>query len=442
MRRTLIGGGLVLLLVNSLTVRAGQADERLPLDAPDVVGYAETFGVPVETAADVIQFQDDVTLVLDSIVGEHPGVYGDARFVNGSDYGVEVGLNDVHSAVADAVLDQMAAVGVDVSRVSVVEITMSRAEYLAASKSLHETLTGDVGEVGRVAFDSFSGVFTVLVPTEDLIAATQQAVAGLPFEVVVELDAEPPEPVACDPPVIGWLEGGRLLRMHSQSNTYECGGNAWDNCTTGFSVTRGGWQGVLTAGHCGRGFDNWSTSYWSTIMYADGITDFAAVKAYYELSPTNQYADAEMHREVYDSSLLRGYVYLYGQTWRPVERFVHEHPNGTWVCMKGGKTALSRTHQEAWMCGPIVNNADAVQAGKHELAWASVDLSINPWARKGDSGGPVMSRYATTARGLLTDALRTEQDPFTLEPVGYRVYYNKIGFVLAQMDATLAIGGY
>jgi hypothetical protein len=331
--------------------------------------------------------------------------------------------------------------GVDPKRVSVRTVPVSRADAMQSYSQLRDLLSKVDNLVATISFDAPTATFHLSVPSSEALVdrpdlASAASVANVEA-FVRDFDSEVatsvsvgttdaiPESMTCDPDAAGWMEAGRAFRFNVDSHTHGCNpGGETAFCTTNFAVTRFGNQGVLTASHC-NGYGE-LRSEWATIMYANEDNDFVATRPYVSTTSRNQWADVQMNREVYAAATLRNKVYLYDQNWVTITSFVHEHPNGTSVCLKGARTAMElASHFDGYMCGSITNNVSAPNWWQNPFAWAEVNLDWHPNARRGDSGGPVYSQHI--ARGILTDGIQGTGT----------IWYNKIAFALDQLDATL-----
>lgn len=426
----------LLALVGSLFIApTSQASPLDPTAKTDEVAlsaidqYAEAFNVDREAAFAATSFQDSTEGLLEDIATKYPDVYADAEFTNGREFSLTIFVkkNSDRTVIVNAVAKAEASLGVASERILFEEVPYSSAELEAFAREWGNLVEIPEEDGTMTVLDARRGVITVEVPEINQARAIELAqliepqIKGFALPVEISYTDEYALPAACDPPVIGWLEGGR--RMYMRTSSLECGAGAI--CSAGFSATLDGKQGVITSAHC----TGEATDDYASILWANNTEEFNSTRFYRERN--NDDADAQFNREVYASSVLRAKVYLFGQTWQSITGWVWQNPVGLWVCVKGGNTAYHDGHSAAFACGTIVDNTVS-PGGRNPLAFAKVHL----WAgsvRGGDSGSPVFVYSTGTAKGILMGiygGVGTVTSP--------DFYYNKIGSALSQLGATLA----
>ncbi len=313
--------------------------------------------------------------------------------------------------------------GFDPARVEFRQVPLALAGIEEAVDALTERLVRHGPFPGVVRFDTVTATVEIEVQADYDSGPLRDSLEGLPVDVEYRFSEGAPELLACSPPVSGYLEAGRLFEMRTSSS--ECAAPT-GLCTSGFAATISGNQGVFTAGHCPGSH----SSHYASIMYADGTNELTSTR--FHSQAWNVCCDAQFERELYSSSILRAKVYLSGQNWQSVTGFVNEHPNQTWLCMKGRNTAAIHSHAVAQACGRIVDNVSAPEGSviHSAVSFAEVELEVNH-IHGGDSGGPVYS--SGTARGLINSGIPVEPHDGVVH-----MWYNKIGYVLSELGASLA----
>jgi len=190
----------------------------------------------------------------------------------------------------------------------------------------------------------------------------------------------------------GWLEGGRLMRIATSTQShYDVSdgctpASSW--CTTGFTAYMGGKQGILTAGHC---IDDFSVGYRNiTAMYANGTELFVSLRVHAWDSPPSD--DVGFVREVYASADPRGRIYL-DQTngWRNITSLLpYPAPLNSIRCIKSASPADLGTppdHRKGYRCG-FVSESNFCRNLIYCRYTEVTNSGWNDFPRGGSSGGP------------------------------------------------------
>lgn len=397
--------------------------------------YAAAYGVTTEEGHEALLFQQEAIDLVNDLAERFPDVYANAAFANGADFGLTVFVAGDETAALEDTIKAFEIANENVrDRVVLGDAPYSLNELTMISQDLAERLSFlDEDSPIMVVLDSTEGSVTVELPESDatLMSSLTTALAsmGVPVDYVVTGKAA--LPTACDPPVTNRLEGGRRFGMRTSSA--ECG-SIQEGCSTGFAARLDGYDGVSSSGHC----LGTSSTHIASVMYANGTQELTSTRTYRRVDNSN--ADIRFNREKHTSSYL-GRLYLWDQVWGRVTGFTHQHPEDTWVCVKGANTAHvdhGGDHGAAFSCGPITNNTVNPGGWRNSMAFARVDLYYGS-IRPGDSGSAVINSYTSaadiTAHGIEMGAYGSGHPPYDA------YYYSKIAFGLNELGgATLYTG--
>lgn len=260
----------VLITVGQVSHASSYAPEPLEDDSliATIDQYSNDFNVDEVTARAALAFQNETEVLLDELAAKYPTIYTDAEFTNGESYSLTVFVKEgadptlIKEAISRTEKSSDTASG----RIEVDLAPYSRSELEAFALEWAKLVDVPEKDGTMSVLDAQRGLMTVHIPRTDLARADEVAqlietqVVEFPLPVEITFTDEWATLAACTPPVIGWLEGGR--RMYMRWSEDECGSGAI--CTSGFSATRAGYQGVVTAAHCpGSASDDLASVLWA-----------------------------------------------------------------------------------------------------------------------------------------------------------------------------------
>ncbi|WP_162872832.1 S1 family peptidase [Austwickia chelonae] len=286
-----------------------------------------------------------------------------------------------------------------------------------ASQLAHDRVQAErrLGQMMRSsAVDPMRNMVTLSVPAENLEAA-RKAVTDL-SRVEVQESAHDVEPLAIAKPDAG---GPSPVRGGDKIDYKMANGNGY-SCSYGFSVTKGGQEGFITAGHCAdkdRAFTREGKNLGTTQQFSFPGEDMA-----YSTLDTKHWTGEPSVNKMEKSENIP----VKGSTEAAV---------GAAVCKSGLVTK--------WTCGTIkaknvtsVNNPNDPKA-RHEIKGLT---ETDACARVGDSGGPWMS--GNQAQGITSSGNATHMSNGKCQNSRgdkIKTYFQPINPILQKYGLTLKV---
>ncbi len=351
----------------------------LTLESEEVKYLAERHGVESKEALEIANWMMAAELAVMDVRRAHPDSFAGSEFIHDSgSIHLDIWVTGDGEAEISTLTAELPKAGP--GTVGVKTAPMSEAALLSLAES--GQLRSGGSEYG--ALDFRTGTYVAADPE---IATT------------FELDD------ACTGGTGGWLEGGRLLRLATSTESHYDKSDgcrpATSFCTAGFTARLNGKQGILTAGHC---IDDFPLGHRNvTEMYANGEELFVSLRSYLWDGPADD--DAGFVNEVYGSAEPRGRIYLTPtHGWRNITHLLPDAPpDGATRCIKSAAPddlGTPPNHHNGYKCGSVSEgNFCRWSWGIPWCRYTEVtNSSWNDFPEGGSSGGPWF--YGGAAAGV------------------------------------------
>lgn len=341
-----------------------QAAEQSKMDGAtaDAAAYAKEFGVDLAEATSRLTAQGEYGKLVERLAEQYPDTFAGSDIDHGAKFGLTLHFKGDKAAAA-----VKAAIGsAGLSRPSVRLNTTARLNA-AEARALVEKIEVPAelaGHVDGIGYNVSDGTLTL-----DVGPGVQQ-----PARMTAVNDA-----VRASAASLGIGAPAVAIRSNAAgASDGHSGGLHLSTCTSGFAVSVGGTQGLLTAGHCGntQSYQNYCcTTWWPIYFQAEARTSTADVQ--WHTTNIGVYP-----RFVADNTA--AYRTLTSRTLRSSQ-------NGDWVCHRGKTTGYSCGTVSTITYRPTYDNAcPGTTCSATWVQMSGASLRCYP----GDSGGVVFLNFS------------------------------------------------